>query len=93
MAGIYYTTENFTVGKQYNEENLSVSDYTLRLDHQSRRSRNYDPLYLDMAVDSVLTGKLNPTQASREFRVPRQTIVNRLNKIKPKVTPQNINAV
>ncbi|XP_052064832.1 uncharacterized protein LOC127704711 isoform X20 [Mytilus californianus] len=68
-----------------------TSDYSLRLEHQSRRSRNYDPLYLDMAVDSVLTGKLNPTQASREFMVPRQTIVNRLNKIKTKATPQNIN--
>lgn len=57
-----------------------VSDYGFRM-NLSRRQRNYNPICMDLAVSSVLTGKLNPTQASREFQVPRQTIVNRLNKM------------
>jgi hypothetical protein len=38
-----------------------------RWEVQARRQRNYDPLYMDLAVESVVTGKMNPTQAAREF--------------------------
>lgn len=56
-----------------------VSDY-VAWQKTTRRQRNYNPICMDLAVSSVLTGKMNPTQAAREFHVPRQTIVNRLNK-------------
>jgi len=67
---------------KFSELSLMYLSESSRWEVQARRQRNYDPLYMDLAVESVVTGKMNPTQAAREFRVPRQTIVNRLNRLK-----------
>lgn len=47
----------------------------------------YKPQDLDLAVESVSSGRMNPTRAARVFGVPRQTIIYRLAKVKTLARP------
>jgi hypothetical protein len=55
---------------------------TRRRGHTSRRIRAYSQSDMQMALDAVMMGTMNPNRASQVFGVPRQTIVDRLARLK-----------
>lgn len=54
--------------------------FTKKRQSYARQTR-YSQDDLQKAVDAVLNGNTNPTQAARLFGVPRQTIISRLSKL------------
>lgn len=50
----------------------------------TQRRKTYSENQMQMAIIAVQNGTMNPTRASQVFGVPRQTIVDRLNRLKIK---------
>ena len=49
-----------------------------RPSRRGERRQNYDPMKLQMAVEAVQSGLMNPSKASAHFQVPRATIYSRM---------------
>jgi hypothetical protein len=49
-----------------------------RPSRRGEKRQNYDPMKLQMAVEAVQSGLMNPSKASAHFQVPRATIYSRM---------------
>ena len=50
----------------------------------SRRRKTYSQTDMHNALDAVMKGTMNPNRAAMVYGVPRQTIVDKLNRMKKK---------
>lgn len=63
-----------------NVQNLIfVNNFSVgRPSRRGEKRRDYDPLKLQMAVEAVSSGLMNPSKAAAYFKVPRATIYLRM---------------
>lgn len=58
---------------------IFVNNFSVgRPSRRGEKRRDYDPLKLQMAVEAVSSGLMNPSKAAAYFKVPRATIYLRM---------------